>query len=401
MQLTGWFNLHRRVFGSVPDRSASRAALEKTRRTVGTWKRRCEDATGKVAALKGRLRETENRAAQYQIAIDRIKQQVQRVHRAIPSPTVLRGSLPLRVPIAQRRAQQAEARHAEERFLVSSASYQAAVRAAAERPAPEQPMVRAAVQGLHLWVPALRPRDAEPGSRWLQKQKFPYRGIAQTRELAMGGIMLDLGGNVGRMSLPRVILGDVTAAYCAEPDPLNYECLVRNVIENNLNGLVLPDNVAIGATHGSAVLFRASYCGGHTLVDNPKAKGGTIEVPMTTLDAWVSRLAIDLDLVTFVKMDVQGWEGQVFAGAKHVLSRRHIAWQIEFKPGLLRDAGTEPAEMCRLLGDCFTHFTDLNKFAAGPRARLTAELREATAYVEGSESGQTDLLLFNQDHRTE
>ena len=233
----------------------------------------------------------------------------------------------------------------------------------------------------------------------MRKQKFPYRGIAQTRELAMGGIMLDLGGNTGRMSMPRVILGDATAAYCAEPDPLNYECLVRNTLENGLNGLVLPDNVAIGATHGRAVLSRASSCGAHTLAERVRPKGGTIEVPVTTLDAWVSRLGIDLDLVTFVKVDVQGWEGHVLAGAEQVLSRRHIAWEIEFKPVLLRRAGTEPAEMCRLLCSCFSHFTDLNKFAIGPRARPSVELPEATAYVEGSESRQTDLLLFNQDDR--
>ena len=33
--------------------------------------------------------------------------------------------------------------------------------------------------------------------------------------------MLDLGANVGRMSVPRVVLGDAMVAYCAEPDPVS------------------------------------------------------------------------------------------------------------------------------------------------------------------------------------
>jgi FkbM family methyltransferase len=298
--------------------------------------------------------------------------------------------------VARARVQQVSARQAEKNLIASSASYARARARAVAPPNDDASLIRTTVQGLHWWVPVLRPGDAEPDSPWLRKQKFPYRAIAQTREVAMGGIMLDIGANLGRMSLPRVILGDATAAYCAEPDPLNYECLVRTITDNGLGGLMLPDNVAIGDREGPAVLSRQRYSGGHTLGSAP-SKSGTVEVTMTTLDLWVSRLGIDLDLATFVKVDVQGWEGHVFAGAAGVLQQRHLAWQVEFDPTLLHAAGTAPEELCRLFGEVFTHFTDLKKSATGGHGRPTAELVSAVAvYMDGGESGSTDLLLFNQ-----
>lgn len=361
------------------------------------WKARYEAATGKIAALKRRIADLEAHKERQARSLEWAKGHALRSHRGVPSVGVIRQSLPLRLPVAQARARRAQATAAEQQFVAQSPSFAAALATAAAAPAPDMPIVRSTLQGLHWWVPVLRPRDAEPNSPWLQKQKFPYRGIAQTRELAMGGIMLDLGANIGRMSLSRVILGDVTAAYCAEPDPINYECLVRNVVDNGLRGLVFPDAVAIGDREGEAVLKRAKYCGGHSLVDGVVRESTAVAVRTQTLDAWIDRLEIDRALITFVKMDVQGWEGHVFAGGSRLLASRHVTWQMEYKPALLRAAGTDPAGFLGLLRRSFSHFTDLNKEATGERGRPTRELDDALAYVESSETGQTDLLLFNQD----
>lgn len=383
------------------------------------WKARYHTATEKIAALKqriellegavaaarapereqahkARVERLETRLREQGTSLEWAKTHALRSHRGVPSPTVIRRTLPLRLPVAQARARRPDAVAAEARFLAQSPTFAAALASVPQPPAVDTPIVRSTLQGLHWWVPVLRPRDAEPGSPWLRKQKFPYRGIAQTRELAMGGLMIDLGANIGRMSLSRVILGDVAAVYCAEPDPINYECLVRNIADNGLRGLVFPDNVAIGDREGEAVLKRAKYCGGHTLVDGAVREAGTVAVRTSTLDDWTDRVGIDRSLVTFIKVDVQGWEGHVFAGAAQMLRQRQVTWQIEFKPELLRTAGTDPIEFCRRLRDSFTHFTDLNKTATGERGRPIADVEEAVAYVEGSESGQTDLLLFNQ-----
>lgn len=267
------------------------------------------------------------------------------------------------------------------------------------------------VRELNWWMPVVRPQPDGPSEKWIAKQRLPYRALTQTRELAVGGIMLDIGANIGRMSIPRVVLGDVVAVYCAEPDPLNYACLVGNIVDNHLNGLLLPDRLAIADRDGSAVLCRADVSGGHrVLADNsstldtprgasgpPSEHGELVEVPCLTLDTWLARLRVDPDAVTFVKVDVQGYEMRVLRGASALLAKRHVAWQLELDPTLLVAAGTSLADVCAKVQQHFTHFIDLNGALTGPRQRVIDELPQGLAYMAGSRE-QTDVLFYCSSH---
>jgi FkbM family methyltransferase len=253
---------------------------------------------------------------------------------------------------------------------------------------------RSSIDGLTWWVPALPSQSVASVERMLAKQRFPYLTIAQTRDVSIGGIMLDIGANVGRMAIPRVILGDVTRAYCIEPDELNYQCLVANVRDNGLAGLVVSDNVAISDRIGRLPLHRGKMSGAHRLVHTGGVSDRARDVPCTTLDAWVADRAIDLADVTFVKVDTQGSELHVLAGASRVLAASHIAWQIEIAPSHLRLAGSDPQALYSMLTDRFSHFVDLNPDADGPRLRSTAEIGSALAYLERVDDGQTDVVVY-------
>ena len=259
---------------------------------------------------------------------------------------------------------------------------------------------RLRVDGLHWWMPIVHPRAEGPTPASIRKQTIPYLAITQTRELAVGGVMLDLGANLGRMSIPRVVFGDVTAAYCAEPDPLNYACLVGNIVDNGLAGMLLPDRVAVGDRDGSVVLVRSNFSGSHqVLADGMPAQGRRaaarerIEVPSVTVNTWLERLRVDPDAVTFVKVDVQGFEVRVLQGAARLLSRRHAAWQIEVDPGLLAGTGSSVAELCDHLRRHFAQFIDLKGTLSGPRERPIAEMAESLGYL-GDEDHKTDVLVF-------
>jgi FkbM family methyltransferase len=319
-----------------------------------------------------------------------VRERADRLHRSVLEKDVLRDILPLRAQTLAARSAVPEARERERRFHDASSAYREAIE---DETSFADCVRRIALDGLAWSVPLVRPDDPVQAERAVQHQDFPYRVIAQTRELAIGGTMLDIGANVGRMCIPRVILGDVTSAYCAEPDPLNYACLTRNVTDNNLRGLVLPDRVAVGAVTGTQRLERAKSAGGHrVLAGSTVTKRSTISVSVVTVDDWVARLGIDADHVTFVKIDVQGAEPQVLRGATRVLACRHIAWQIEIDPYLLQMAGSGTAELIALVTDHFTHFIDLNRNAPGERVRPVAELADALSYIDGHRETRTDIL---------
>lgn len=320
-----------------------------------------------------------------------LRERADRLHRSVLDKDVLQRTLPLRARTAASRSARPEVRERERLFREVSPAYVGQL----DDTSSDGRLYRLTVDGLTWWVPLAGPAAPDLVDSAIAHQDFPYRAITQTREVAIGGAMIDVGANVGRMSIPRVILGDVDLAYCAEPDPLNYACLARNVRDNNLAGLVLPDRVAVGSETGMVRFERGKSAGGHRVVDaGHVGRRETITVPMVTLDAWCDRVGIDLDRAVFVKVDVQGLEARVLTGAARVLARRHIAWQIEVDPYCLERAGAGVAELVALLQRHFTHFIDLSRHGTGERVRPVVELPDALAYVCEAEGGRTDVLAF-------
>jgi FkbM family methyltransferase len=324
---------------------------------------------------------------------DELVKRGRQLHRRILDPDVLRGALPLRADPVRRAGQHDEARERERRFREISPAYAQAV-AAGET---TNGYMRAiSIDSLRWWVPLVAPDDPGRIEHALTHQHFPYRVITQTREVAIGGVMIDIGANTGRMSLPRVILGDATRAYCAEPEPLNYECLVRNVRDNQLTGLVFPDRLAIGAEDGTVRLERAKSTGGHRVIDRGAAsKREVLDVRVLRLDTWVDLLGLDMSEVRFIKVDVQGSELDVLRGAARVLEQKHIAWQIEIDLTILARRGVAASGVFAIMQRHFTHFLDLNRHLTTERVRPTSELSAALSYVTGGSDGRTDVVLFN------
>ena len=366
-------------------KTAVRQRLEAARAQVLKWKARVADASVREQKLVARASAAEEE-------LDRFKHRVAVARRETPSVEALGQTFSHRLrPLPARVGARSQAGR-EAQLLQVSASYRAALESVAASPDPTARRLQ--LDGLTWWVPDKALQDQVAPGNVGGRQRFPYRGILQTRGVAIGGIMLDIGANVGRMAIPRVILGDAIVSYCAEPDPVSFACLARNVIDNRLRGLVLPDQTAIGDRDGSVRLLRAGGPGSFRVVpDEAAGMDDTVDVPCATLDAWVERLQIDLDAVTFIKVDVEGFERRVVAGARRVLQCSHIAWQMEIKPTGLRAVGDDPQELYADLRRVFTHFIDLNREAPGRRLRPAEELPDALQYIEPRR--KTDVLLFS------
>lgn len=149
---------------------------------------------------------------------------VRNLRRLVLSRKALQETMPRRLQALVSSSRVADAAAREARFMEVSASYAEALAMDETRLREHAaPMVNS---GLTWWVPT---RGEEPGApiRRLEQGWLPMHMILQTRELAVGTIMLYIGGNLGTTSIPRVVLGDFQYIYAAEPEPLNYACLLR------------------------------------------------------------------------------------------------------------------------------------------------------------------------------
>jgi FkbM family methyltransferase len=354
-----------------------RAKLEVTRQRL----RLLEQANRRRARVQVKLRAARQRLSS--LGVSRRRARARRLREA-----VLAQVMPLRHR-ALLAANPAERCARDTAFLERSASYCRA-RRSNELPAGSTSLE---LCSLTWWIPPSSDATRGPTGLILGKERLPLREILDSRELAVGGIMLDIGANIGTTSIPRVVLGDFDRVYAAEPDPDNYACLVRNVVDNRLHGLVLPDRLALGDTVGDVSLARRST-GTHHIIGTPDADAGSVRVRCSTLDAWVAQLSVDLSRVTFVKSDTQGWDVRVLLGAREVLCHKHIAWQIEFSPAMLQRAGCTLAVAYDVIRTHFTHFIDM-RGTTGTRVRRTCDLPKALEDVERGHRGYTNLLLYN------
>jgi FkbM family methyltransferase len=366
--------LVRDLVAHLPGGRRLRVELEQSRRQRDVLSDRLKRSEGQRDVLRRRLNARRQRARALQ-----------------PDEAVLEQILPLRH--AAMLAANHDGREARESaFAARSASYRDALAHPDRTPAPAE---RVAVAGLTWWVPVEADDTEGIVHRLGARRRLPLAEILETRELAVGRAMIDIGANVGTTSIPRALLGDFNWVYAIEPDPLNYACLVRNIVSNGVRGLVLPDRVAIGDINGE-VTMHVRRSGTHHLVTHAEhvSEGERMVVPCLTLDTWVDRIGIDLSDVGFIKSDTQGWDARVLAGAERVLARRHIAWQIEFSPAMLERSGKSIAEVFALLERHFTHVIDLRR-KEGARVRGTQELRASLDDIGLAGRRYTNLLLYN------
>ena len=368
------------------------------RNRLADSKRQLERCDRKLVRSNHELVQTKRAVQQWKAAYD-----LQRSHlaalkrhqhrRLVLRPSVLRQIFSGRAKALRSREEDPLARAREKSFIRVSSSYE--VKLSAESSDLSKRAERIDVAGILFWIP----RMSDDVSR-IAKAKgrgFPFRIISQTRELALGSVMLDIGANLGRTSIPRAVLGDFQFIYAAEPDSVNYECLVRNVSDNHLRGRIFPDHTAIGSRDGDAVLMRSRYSGGHRLLPEGGRLGSreAVTVPGYTLDSWVKRLSIDLNEIAFVKIDTQGWEAHILSGATRLLQQPHIAWQLEIDPGHLESSGQPLSRLIEIIERHMTHFIDLNSSARGERSREIGELSSALEYVGKMNGPKTDLLFYH------
>lgn len=146
--------------------------------------------------------------------------------------------------------------------------------------------------------------------------------------LRAGAHVVDVGANVGYyLALWERYVGPSGFIDCIEPEPDNLEELRHNVNRNRLDNVRIA-SVAAGGEDGSGYL-RPGING--TLVEPEE---GVLSVPIRRLDSLID------GRVDLLKIDVEGYEGEVLKGAEGLLTRDRPALFIEVHPWLLQSGHT-------------------------------------------------------------
>lgn len=129
-------------------------------------------------------------------------------------------------------------------------------------------------------------------------------------------VLWDVGANIGLYSWLFLSSNPDNAAVLFEPDPDNLLLIDRTIEDNRLDRATVR-RCAVSDNEGKGA-FTVDVATGHTghLVTSLASAGGTIEVPLVTLD----QVARDIPPPDIIKIDVEGAEPQVVAGATVLLN---------------------------------------------------------------------------------
>jgi FkbM family methyltransferase len=170
------------------------------------------------------------------------------------------------------------------------------------------------------------------------------------------GLFIDVGANVGWHSLHAARMPGVETVIAFEADPWNARLLDRNRTENGVANVMLVV-AAVGDRRGTAQLnrYKTSNSGRHSLAVDHGC--GSVTVPLIDLDGALDDLGVGDKPIAAMKIDVEGFEPAVIAGAHQALGRTQ-AVVLELSPRLYRDAGLAIGTMLDTLrANGFSPFT--------------------------------------------
>jgi len=152
----------------------------------------------------------------------------------------------------------------------------------------------------------------------LLKQIILQNQYCLTKENVEGKIIIDAGANVGVFSMCAAALG-AKKVYAFEPVRQTFGILQQNVASNGFEGIILPVNTGLGDETGKTTLFYDGEGGDGGASIVLKCDGRKIEViDIATIDSFMSSRG---ERVGFIKIDTEGYERQVLAGARETITR--------------------------------------------------------------------------------
>jgi FkbM family methyltransferase len=191
------------------------------------------------------------------------------------------------------------------------------------------------------------------------------------RVIRPGMHVADVGANLGLYSLLLArCAGPAGRVYAFEPDALMASALRRNLAANGATQAEVFE-CAVGAARGEAVLQRNAVNSGDNRLGT--ATGTALHSEQATVPVCALSDALAGRRLDFIKMDVQGWEGEALRGVAGLLDANPgLQIYFEFWPHGLRRAGTEISQLADTLRRLRLHVTLADAGLDAPAVDLPA-----------------------------
>jgi FkbM family methyltransferase len=185
--------------------------------------------------------------------------------------------------------------------------------------------------------------------RWYED---PFWALAKRRpELFANGDILDIGANIGYTACVFAAARKEPAKiYAFEPDLASFATLGEMIRRKNLGDAVEILNMAVGSADGSLEFWHNEEHSADHRVVTEQFKGSRLPgekisiVAVTSVDSFVA--ARNLQNISFIKIDVQGYELAVCEGMRHTLERfPALCIAFEYAPDGMRELGFEPSAL--------------------------------------------------------
>jgi len=161
------------------------------------------------------------------------------------------------------------------------------------------------------------------GRPW-QRSQFnrALSAVQRAGRMRSDGLFVDVGANIGAITLYALLSGHFRHVLALEPDPYNRAILERNIAHNGFTDRVTIIPAAASNAMGTMAFYRDDKnFGAHSLEEGfSHGQGKRQDVPVSRLDGIVQDAGYALDTVGFVKIDVEGHEHAVLDGMPGLLA---------------------------------------------------------------------------------